>query len=212
MTRILVADDHELVRRGIMSVLEEAHSDWRIVGEAANGQEAIDLGEALRPDVAILDLSMPEKNGLMVTDHLCKAVRGIKVLVLTVHMAEPVMRQLRSAGASAFLAKHEAPRELVSAVERMLAGEPFFASESASRPIAQLDPEEYIPIQYLLTPRELDVLGRLAQGLSNKEVAAALNMSIRTVESHRAEILGRLSVESLGDLVKLAIRDGVSSL
>jgi len=209
MIRILVADDHELVRRGLISILEEAHEDWRIVGEASNGQEAITLGEQLRPDVAILDLSMPEKNGLTATEQLCRTVKGIRILVLTVHMAEPVMRQLRRAGASAFLAKNEAPRQLVHAVERMLAGEPFFASESASRPPVDLVGEERIPIQYLLTPRELDVLRALARGLSNKEIAANLDMSVRTVESHRADILVRLSVDSLGELVKMAVRDGI---
>ncbi|MES1260215.1 MAG: response regulator transcription factor, partial [Acidobacteriota bacterium] len=209
MIRILVADDHELVRRGIMSVLEEAHPDWRIVGEATNGQEALELGEALRPDVAILDLSMPLVNGLTVTEHLCRTQPGIHVLVLTVHMAEPVMRQLRSAGARCFLAKGEAPFTLVAAIERMLAGAPFFASATASRPPSRLEPDEYIPIQYLLTRRELDVLRHLTEGLSNKAVAAELDMSVRTVESHRADIIVRLSAESLGDLVRLAIRDGV---
>jgi DNA-binding NarL/FixJ family response regulator len=207
--RILVADDHELVREGLISVLRQAHPEWEIVGEAANGEEAIRLADALRPNVAILDLSMPEPNGLKVTEHLTSSIRGIKVLVLTVHTAEPVMRQVRRAGASAFLAKNEMPVKLVAAVERMLAGEPFFASESASRPASQLEPRERIPVQYLLTPRELDVLRMLAQGFSNKEIASALGMSVRTVESHHADILSRLSVDSLGDLVKLAITDGL---
>jgi DNA-binding NarL/FixJ family response regulator len=120
------------------------------------------------------------------------------------------MRQLRRAGARAFLAKNEAPGQLVTAVERMLAGEPFFASESASRAISQLEPREQVPVQYLLTPRELDILRELAKGLSNKEIAAVLDLSVRTVESHRADILVRLSVDSLGELVRLAIRDGVA--
>lgn len=207
--RILVADDHELVRKGLVSVLQRAHPEWEIVGEAQDGQEAIRLAEELRPNVLIVDLTMPEPNGLKVTERLTESIRGIKVLVLTVHSAEPLRRQLRRAGAAAFLAKSEVPANLVGAVERILAGEPFFASESASRTVSQLEPKERVPVQYLLTPRELDVLRLLVQGLSSKEIASALEMSVRTVESHRANILSRLSVESLGDLIRIAIADGL---
>jgi two-component system response regulator NreC len=207
--RILVADDHQLVREGLIKVLREAHPEWEIVGEAADGQRAIELGEALRPDVAILDLSMPESNGLEVTTRLASSVSGIRILVLTVHTAEPVKRQLRRAGASAFLAKNEAPSQLIAAVERMLAGEPFFSSESASRAPGDLPEHERVPVQYLLTPREIEILKLLAKGLSNKQVATALDMSVRTVESHRANILSRLGVESLGDMIRLAIADGL---
>ena len=207
--RILIADDHELVRRGLVSILQDAHPEWEIVGEAVNGTEAIKLGESLLPDVAILDLSMPEPNGLRVTERLSSAVPGIRIMVLTVHTAEPVMRQIRRAGAAALLAKNEAPESLVTAVERMLVGESFFASSSASRRVTELAPHERVPVRYLLTPRELEVLRKLACGLGNKEVAAALNMSVRTVESHRASILLRLGVDSLGELVAIAVRDGL---
>jgi DNA-binding NarL/FixJ family response regulator len=209
MVRILIADDHELVRRGLISILQEAHPEWRIAGEASNGQEAIDLGVELQPQVAILDLSMPLQNGLRVTEHLSRAVPGILILILTVHMAEPVMRHLHRAGARAFLAKNEAPVKLVAAVERMLSGESFFASESAGRAVSEAPADEPIPIQYLLTPRELDVMRSLAGGLSNKEAAAELSMSVRTVESHRADLMVRLGTDSLGELVRLAIRDGL---
>jgi DNA-binding NarL/FixJ family response regulator len=207
--RILIADDHELVRKGLTEVLMKAHPQWEIVGEACNGKEAIELGSTLRPDVAILDLAMPEANGLEVTTRLVKDVPGIKILLLTIHSAEPVMRQIRGAGASGFLAKNEAPQRLVEAVESVLAGAPFFASVSANRRASQLQERERVPVQYLLTPRELEVLRQLALGLSNKEIASALEMSVRTVETHRANIMTRLSVGSLGEMVKLAIHDGV---
>ena len=207
--RILLADDHELVREGLLSVLREARPEWEIVGVASDGLQAIELGDRLRPNVAIIDLSMPEPNGLKVTEHLTSSIAGIKILVLTIHTAAPVMRQLRRAGASAFLAKNEASEKLVHSVERMLTGEPFFASDSASRPVSQLEPRERPPVRYLLTERELEVFRMLAQGLTNKEVALALEMSIRTVESHRASILARLDIESLGEMVKLALRDGL---
>jgi two-component system response regulator NreC len=206
----MLADDHEFVRAGLARILTTAHQEWEIVGEAVNGAEAIEMGESLRPDVLIVDLSMPGgPNGLQVTEKLVAAVHGIKVVVLTIHSEEPVMRQVRQAGASAFLAKNEAPARLVSVVEKMLAGERFFASESARQPLSGPQARQQVPVQYLLTPREMDVLRRLAQGMSNKEIAMELEMSVRTVESHRSNIMSRLAVDSLGELVRLAIRDDV---
>ncbi len=207
--RILIADDHEFVRAGLSRILTAAHSEWEIVGEAMNGQEAIEMGQRLRPDVLIVDLSMPGANGLQVTEALVEKVHGIKIAVLTVHSAEPVMRQIRTAGASAFLAKNEAPARIVDVVEKMLSGEKFVASESALQPLSAAQARQRVPVQYLLTPREMEVLKRLAQGLSNKEIAIDLDMSVRTVESHRSNIMARLDVDSLGELVRLAIRDGV---
>jgi DNA-binding NarL/FixJ family response regulator len=176
--RILLADDHEFVRAGLSRVLTAAHPEWDIVGEAVNGQEAIEMGEALRPDVLIVDLSMPVVNGLQVTERLVATVHGIRIAVLTVHSAEPVMRQVKQAGAGAFLAKNEAPARIVQVVEKMLAGEKFFASESALQPLSPPQARQRVPVQYLLTPREMDVLRRLAQGLSNKEIAIDLDMSV----------------------------------
>jgi DNA-binding NarL/FixJ family response regulator len=207
--RILVADDHQFVREGLISVLEESHPEWQVVGEAANGRQAIELSDALRPDVAVLDLSMPEIDGLKVMEHLCASIQGIRVLMLSVHAAHPVMRQIRRGGASAFLSKSEAPRQLVTALERVLAGEPFFASEAASRPASPLESSARVPVQFLLTPREMDVLRLLARGRCNKEIASELNLSVRTAESHRANIMNRLGLDSLAQLVSLAVRDGV---
>lgn len=207
--RILLADDHEFVRAGLARILAAAHPEWEIAGEAVNGREAIEMGERLRPDVLIVDLSMPGANGLQVTEALVEKVHGIKIAVLTVHSAEPVMRQVKHAGASAFLAKNEAPARIVEVVEKMLAGEKFFSSESALQHLSAPQARQRVPVQYLLTPREMDVLKRLAQGLSNKDIAMDLDMSVRTVESHRSNIMARLAVDSLGELVRLAVRDGV---
>jgi len=206
----LVADDHELVRRGLTSIVTESHpDDWQIVAQATNGLEAIEMGESLQPDVAIVDLGMPGCSGLEVTERLVKSVPGIRIMVLTMYAAAPVLRHLQKAGASAFMAKNEAPRLLVSALERVLAGEPFFASTNAWRPVREIEPPEYVPAQYLLTPRELEVFRLLALGRSNKELAGDLNISVRTVESHHANILAKLNSESVGELVRIAIRDGV---
>jgi DNA-binding NarL/FixJ family response regulator len=206
--RILIADDHELVRRGLISILSESHPEWLIVGEVPTGTAAIELGTALRPDVAILDLSMPDIDGGQVAERLLESVPGIRIVILSMHAAAPILRNLRKVGVGAYLAKNEAPKMLVQAVERVLAGEPFFASTRALRSI--MEAHEYIPAQFLLTPRELDVLRLLARGKTNKELAADLGMSVRTAESHHANLLAKLNVESLGDLVRIAVRDGVT--
>jgi DNA-binding NarL/FixJ family response regulator len=205
---ILIADDHELVRKGLISILTQSHPEWRVVGDVASGEAAIELGTALRPDVAILDLTMPDLSGWQVAERLLQSVPGIRIVILTMHAAAPILRRLRKAGVSAYLAKNEAPKMLVEAVERILAGEPFFASASASRPYVEAP--GYIPVQFVLTPREIDVLRLLARGKTNKELAAELDMSVRTAESHRANIMAKLNVESLGDLVRIAVRDGVT--
>lgn len=206
---ILIADDHELVRKGLVSIVNKSHPEWTVVAEASNGRDAIERGESLRPTVAILDLSMPDIDGLKVAEQLLKSVPGIHILVLTMHSSAPILRQLKKTGVDAYLAKNEAPKMLVAAIERVLAGEPFFASGSASRPVDAIDAPEYVPAPFLLTPRELEVMRLLALGKSNKELAAELDMSVRTAESHHASILAKLGVSSPGDIVRIAIRDGV---
>jgi len=206
--RILIADDHELVRKGLISIISGKHPEWEIVAEVGNGTAAVHQGLSLRPDVAILDLSMPDRNGLEVAEKLIEGVPGIRILILTMHAAAPILRQLRRTGVNAYLAKNEAPSMLVDAVEKILRGAPFFASASADRPTVEAP--EYIPVQFLLTARELEVLRLLARGKSNKELAADLDMSVRTAESHHANIMAKLNVESLGELVRLAIRDNIT--
>ncbi len=207
--KILIADDHELVRKGLVSIVGRSHPEWTVVAEASNGKDAIERGESLRPTVAILDLSMPDIDGLKVAERLLRSVPGIRILVLTMHSSAPILRQLRKTGVDAYLAKNEAPKMLVAAIERILAGEPFFASSSASRPADELEAPEYVPSPFLLTPRELEVMRLLALGKSNKELAAELDMSVRTAESHHASILAKLGVSSPGEVVRIAIRDGV---
>jgi DNA-binding NarL/FixJ family response regulator len=204
---ILIADDHELIRRGLISILADSHPEWRVVADVPTGTAAIERGAALHPGVAIPDLSMPDIGGLQVAERLLELVPGIRIIILSMYAAAPIRRRLLKAGVSAYLAKNEAPKLLVQAMEQVLAGEPFFASSSAAR--QTVEAPEYIPVQFLLTPRELDVLRLLARGKSNKELAAELDMSVRTAESHRANIMAKLNVQSLGDLVRIAFRDGV---
>lgn len=206
---ILIADDHELVRNGLVSILHESHPEWKVVAEVANGTEAIERGESLRPNVAILDLSMPDIDGLEVAERLLKSLPGIHILILTMHAAAPILRRLKKTGVNAYLVKNEAPGMLVTAIERMLAGEPFFSSRSASRPVETIAAYEYVPAQFLLTLRELDVMRLLAMGQGNKELAGTLDISVRTAETHHASIFTKLGIHSIGDLVRIAIRDGV---
>ncbi len=201
--RIVIADDHEFVRRGLAHILLSKHPDWEIVAEADNGDDAIRLAETLKPDVAILDLSMPGRNGLEVTEHLHAVVPGVRTLILTMHTGERMVQSLKKAGAAAYMVKNDAPSRLVDAVERMVAGQSFFASQNAT------SSDDPAPAQYVLSARENDVLKLLVSGKSNKEIASLLSVSVRTVESHRASILARLGAGSLGELVRIAIRDGL---
>jgi DNA-binding NarL/FixJ family response regulator len=204
---ILVADDHELERLGLIRILSENRPHWRVVAGVSTGQAAIEEGRRLRPHVAVLDLLMPGLNGLEVGQRLLEAVPGLRVIILTMYTAKPIVRQLRKAGFSACLAKDEVPGMLVHVVERTLIGKPFLAI-GRGRWLAN-DETEDIPVQFLLTAREMQVLRLLARGKSNKELAAELDIGVRTAESHRAMLLSKLRVDSLGELVRRAVRDGV---
>jgi DNA-binding NarL/FixJ family response regulator len=206
---ILIADDHEFVRKGLVSILAASHPEWKVVAEASNGNDAIELGRVLRPGVAILDLSMPDPSGLEVAKSLIRSVRGIKILILTMHAAAPILQQIKRAGVSAYMVKNEAPANLVKALERILRGDPFFASASTATPLDRIEPPEYIPSGFLLTRREVEVMRLLALGKSNKELANDLGMSVRTAESHHANVLSKLQIDSTGDVVRLAIRDAL---
>src|SRR5579883_2893602 len=202
--RILIADDHEFVRRGLINILLARHPDWQIVAEASNGVDAIQLAESTKPDIAILDLSMPGRNGLEVTEHLRASAPSIRTLILTMHTGEQIVRNLKKAGAAAYMVKTDASMKLVEAVERLIAGHTFFSS-----PAAVGEGGGPPPAQYVLTPREAEILRLIASGKGNKEIAYILHMSVRTVETHRANILLKLGAESAGDLIRIAVRDGL---
>lgn len=208
--RILIADDHELARKGIVSILTASHPEWEVVAEAASAESAIANGLSLHPDVAILDLSLPDRNGLDVATALIESDPNISIVVLTMHAAAPISAQLKRLGIKAYLTKSDAPKQLVSTLEEVLRhGQAFISSEAALRPATEVKAPEYIPVQFVLTPRELDVFRLLVQDKSNKEVAAELEMSVRTAETHHASILAKLNVETIAELMKIALRDKV---
>lgn len=208
--RILVVDDHEAVRRGLKAVLED-HAEWTVVGEAATGREAVEKARALKPHVVILDMTMPELNGLEATRSILKAVPDARVLVLTQHDSEQLVRAFLQAGALGYMTKSDAASDLVTAVESLQQGRPFFTAHVAR---AVLDGylkslgEESGPSTDL-TPSERQIIQLLAEGRTNKEVAARLDISVKTVETHRAHIMRKLDLRSVTDLVRYAVRNNL---
>jgi DNA-binding NarL/FixJ family response regulator len=210
--RIVIADDHEVVRKGLRSLLEEQH-DLEIVGEASNGREAVDKVTVLKPDVVVLDIGMPELNGLEATRQIVKATPRTEVLILTVFETEEVIREVLRAGARGYVLKSDAGRLLVSAIEAVSAHKPFFTSRVSELVLAGFLSGESRPENdssgLPLTPREREVLQLLAEGKTNKEVAAALGIGLKTVETHRMNLMSKLGLHSVVDLVRYAIRNGI---
>lgn len=208
--RILLADDHALVREGIRRVLEE-DPEFEVVAEAADGEEAVALAREHRPDVAVVDISMPHASGFEVTARLQSEAASTRVLILSMHDdVEYVMRAVR-AGARGYLLKDEAgPSQLREAVRAVHSGSSFFTSAVAARLAAGLRGDEgEQPGLDVLTARELDVLKGIAAGLSNKQIAADLGISRRTVESHRESLMRKLDIRTVAGLTRFALDAGL---
>jgi DNA-binding NarL/FixJ family response regulator len=207
MIRILLADDHDVVRRGVRSLLE-AHPRWQVCGEAANGREAVGLAAKLKPDIAVLDLEMPELNGLEATRQIKRKLPGTEVLIYSMHETEQLIREVLAAGARGYVLKADAGRQLVDAVEALSRHRPFFTARASE---ALLETFLKSPLAAgegsSLTDREREVVQLLAEGKVNKEVAAALGISVKTVETHRAAVMRKLGMNSIVDLVHYAIRN-----
>jgi DNA-binding NarL/FixJ family response regulator len=208
--RILVADDHELVRRGIRELLR-ARRGWSVVGEAMNGREAVEKANRLKPDVAILDISMPDLDGLQATRQIREAAPGIHVVVLTMHESDQMVRRVLDAGALGYVLKSDLAAQLVKAVKSVSAGKLFLTPRVSDIVLKgflktgnQLGLAEHS--QARPTPREVDIIRLLAEGRANKEIAAELGITIRTVETHRARIMLKLGLHSLAEVVHYAIR------
>ena len=208
--RILVADDHELVRRGIRGLLR-ARRGWTVVGEAMNGREAVEKANKLKPDVAILDISMPDLDGLQATRRIREAVPTIEVVVLTMHESDQMVRRVLDAGARGYVLKSDLATHLVKAVKDVCAGKMFLTPRVSDIVVRGFlttregsDPTEHS--QARPTPREVEIIRLLAEGKANKEIAAKLGITIRTVETHRAKIMLKLGLHSLAELIHYAIR------
>jgi DNA-binding NarL/FixJ family response regulator len=208
VTRVVLADDHTLVRSGIRRILE-AQPGFEVVGEASDGVEALALVRDAAPAVIVLDLNMPGTGGLDVLQALKATRPAIKVVVLTMHAGREYVARAMKGGADAYLLKDSAVQDLVAAVEAVLSGQPYF-SPSIQAMMAELRGEGTAAQRgSSLTDREREVLGWLARGLSSKEVAQRLDISVRTVETHRANLMHKLGVKSVALMIQVALREGI---
>ena len=208
--RILIADDHEVARQGIRSVLE-AHPGWEICAEARDGREAIEYASKLKPDILLLDIGMPNLNGLDAARQILAMMPDACILVLTVHDSEQVVRDVLAAGARGFLLKSDAGRDLVAAVETLQAKGTYFTAK-----VAQMMLDGYLSphssdsaSQPVLTPREREVIQLVAEGKTTKEIAVALSLSVKTAETHRANLMRKLNLHSVADVTVYAVRNGI---
>jgi DNA-binding NarL/FixJ family response regulator len=213
--RILVADDHGLVRRGARALLNSRYG-WRVVGEAANGREAIEKAIQLKPDVAIVDISMPELDGVEVVRQVREAVPNAEVLVLSMHESDEMVRRALDAGARGYLLKSDLTECLAKAVKAVSEGKRFLTpkvSEIVLDGFLKTGIEHHQGERASMrpTPRETQVIRLLAEGKSNKEIATALGIAVRTVETHRAKIMSKLGLHSLAELIHYAMRNEIIS-
>ena len=211
--RILVADDHEIVRRGLVSLLR-SHVGWEVCGEAADGRKAVDQAKELKPDIVILDIGMPNLNGLDAARQILHDNPLTKVLILTIADEDEVVRVVLDTGARGFVLKSDAARDLVAAVEALQSNKSFFTSRIAdmmlsgdlTRGRSTPDGRAALPS---LTPRQREILQLLAEGKSSKETASHLDLSVKTVETHRTNIMHKLNIHSVSELVLYAVKNHI---
>lgn len=208
---VLVADDHDIVRRGLRDLLEK-QPGWKVVGEATNGREAVEKATQLKPDISILDISMPSLDGLEAARQIVASGSPTKVLILTMHHSDPLIQQMLKAGVRGYVLKSEAATELVQAVEAVHRNKTFFTSKV---PQSFIDDQEK-PVKnnaqertLRLTPRQREIVQLLAEGKNSREIATALGTTFKTVETHRANIMRRLECHSVTELVRYAIRNDI---
>jgi len=216
MISIVLADDHDVVRRGLKALLQE-HTGWEICGEALSGREAVELTSQLQPDVAIVDLMMPDLNGLETTRQIRKASPRTQVLIFTMHQSESLIHQVLEAGARGYLLKSDAGRHVVTAVETLLRRQPYFSAQVSETVLegflrsGRRTSGETVGAPRL-TPREREIIQLLAEGHRNKRISQKLGISIKTVETHRTTLMRKIGVKSIVELVRYAVRNHLTEL
>ena len=211
--RILIADDHDLMRRGVKALLQ-SHAGWEICGEAHTGREAVNKAEELKPDVVILDISMPDLNGLEAARRIRKVSSNSEILILSVHYSDQLIRDILEAGVRGYIVKSDSDRDLVIAVETLSNQKPFFTPRATEVILGNFNnggvrsdlPES---VRDRLTSREREIVQLLAEGKSSKEVASSLCISVKTAETHRANIMRKLQLHTVSELVRYAVRNQI---
>jgi DNA-binding NarL/FixJ family response regulator len=217
MFRILIADDHEVARRGIRALLE-SRPGWEVCGEATDGRETVELANLMKPDVVLLDIGMPNLNGLEAARQILAASPEVAILILTMQDSDQVVREVLRAGARGFVLKSDAGRDLVAAVEALQLQRTFFTTR-----VSQMVLEGFLDHHNrpngkhgtqddscdVLTGREREVIQLLAEGKTSKEVAVTLNLSVKTAETHRTNLMRKLGLHSVADLTRYAVRNGI---
>lgn len=213
MLRILIADDHDVARRGIRALLE-SHPGWQVCGEAKDGREAVELAAEQKPDLILLDIGMPNLNGLEAARQILATAPNALILILTMHDTDQIVREVLRAGARGFLLKSDAGRDLIAAVDALQQRRTFFTTKVSQMVLTgflnrdnQIEPAD--EDENILTAREREVIQLLAEGKTSKEVAVTLNLSVKTAETHRTNLMRKLDLHSVADLTRYAVRNGI---
>ena len=211
--RILIADDHDIVRRGIKSLIE-ARPEWKVCDEAHSGREAVAKAEEKKPDIVILDISMPELNGLEAARRIKKVSPNSEILILSVHYSDQLIKDILDVGVRGFIVKSDSDRDLIVAVEALANHKPFFTSMATEVMLNNFQrPGSPVPTTggrtSRLTSREREIVQLLSEGKSSKEVASSLGISVKTAETHRANIMRKLEIHSVSELVRYAVRNQI---
>ncbi len=207
--RVLLADDHAILRKGVR-LLIDSQADMEVAGDARTGREVVEQARKLAPDVIIMDVSMPEMNGIEATRQICEELTRTKVLALSMHKDSVYVREILRAGARGYLLKESEDDDLVKAIRCVHRGEAFLSPAISDAVLSDYRKFVSNPID-LLTNREREVLAMIAEGKTNKDIANALNLSVYTVESHRGSVMEKLNLHNTGDIVRFALRNGLIS-
>lgn len=207
--RVLLADDHRILRKGVRMLID-SQPDMEVVGEAKTGREAIDGARESKPDVVIMDISMPELNGIESTRQICEELKHVRVVALSMHRDSVYVREILRAGASGYLVKDSEDDDLVRAIRAVHRGEAFLSPAISDAVLSDYRRHVSNPVD-LLTSREREVLTMVADGKTNKEIANTLSLSVYTVESHRGSVMEKLNLHNTGDIVRFALRNGLIS-